>query len=125
MAAQPLRGWARILGTVGCICTWYSASVSSECRVACACVPPRADIARYVRCYYCALAAVIFANKHLLTARNFHFPFAMTFVNNFFVSVIAYLLTRHPRLRQPKLPWVTIKWVVIPIGSEAQQLPRL
>eukprot|EP00966_Prymnesium_polylepis_P033817 786072-Prymnesium_polylepis.1 len=83
-----LRGGRRRLAILGCIVTWYIASIT-----------------------------IVFANKHLLTARKFHFPFAMTASNNGLVSLLAFLLSRHPRLRPPRLSRSTLLWVVLPIGA--------
>lgn len=86
--AMALSGRVRALAILACVLLWYTASIS-----------------------------ITFANKHLLTARGFHFPFFMTASNNALVSLLAFILTRHRRLRQPALSRRSQLWVVFPIGA--------
>jgi solute carrier family 35 protein C2 len=86
-SGQPLTGWRRALVLLSLITCWYSSSIS-----------------------------IVFANKHLLSARSFRYPFFMTAFNNGVVCLIAWLVTRLPSFRQPPLSWRVTLRVVVPIG---------
>ena len=66
--------------------------------------------------WYLASITIVFANKHLLTNREFHYPFVMTASTNAVVATLACLITRLPRFRQPALARKSIQKVVVPIG---------
>jgi solute carrier family 35 protein C2 len=66
--------------------------------------------------WYLASITIVFANKHLLTNLQFHYPFVMTASTNAVVATLACLITRLPRFRQPALARKTIQKVVVPIG---------
>lgn len=83
----PLVGWRRSLLIVFLVLVWWSASVT-----------------------------VIFAMKHILSARSFKYPFFMTAWTNGIVGLISWLVTRIPKFRQPPLSQRALRRVVLPIG---------
>ena len=69
-----------------------------------------------IACRYTASMSITFLNKWLLAGERFGFPFLLNTMNNLVVCLIAWVITRVPRLRPPTIAPRLLLTVVVPIG---------
>ena len=66
--------------------------------------------------WFTASIFIAFSSKYLLSNVDFHYPFFLAFCTNSGVAIIAFIITRLPKLRQPPIPRRTYLCNVVPLG---------
>ena len=67
--------------------------------------------------WFTASVFIAFANKHLLSDPDFHFPFFLTCCSNSGVALLAFFVTRLPPLRQKTVKCHTFVRKVVPLAA--------